>query len=47
MKVYIRSRLLDKGAEINEFEIMIGNRYGSSKHSFNLDEINDQLVMFG
>lgn len=46
MKVFNRTRLLDRGSEINEFEIIIGNKYGNSKHSFTIDDINDQMLLY-
>ena len=46
MKVFMRMRLLNRGVENNEFELMIGKKYGGSKHSFNLDDINDIMVLY-
>jgi hypothetical protein len=46
MKVFIRMRLLDRGAEINDFELVVSTKYGSNKHSFTLDNINDQMVLY-
>lgn len=47
LKVFVRSRLLDRGNEINEFETMIINKYGAGKHSFTLEDINEVMVLFG
>lgn len=47
LKVFLRSRLLDRGNEINEFETMIINKYGAGKHSFTLEDINEVMVLYG
>lgn len=41
MKVFVRIRLIDRGSELNELEIITSNRYGQSKSNFNFDDIND------
>jgi hypothetical protein len=45
-KVFHKMHLLERGADVSLFEIIIGNKYGSSKHSFNLDDLNDLLVFY-
>ena len=46
MKGYLRMRLIDRGAEQNEFEIITSNKYGTAKANFNLDDLNDQMVLY-
>jgi len=46
MKFFKRTRLLEKQAELIEFEIIVSNKYGQGKHSFTLDEVNDQMVLY-
>lgn len=46
MKAYLRMRLIDRGAEANEFEIITNNKYGTTKTNFNLDDLNDQMVLY-
>lgn len=41
MKAFVRMRLIDRGSELNELEIITSNRYGQTKANFNLDDIND------
>ncbi len=47
LKVFVRSRLFDRGSEINEFETLVVNKYGAGKHSFTLDDINEVMVLYG
>jgi hypothetical protein len=46
MKALVRMRLIDRGSEQNEFEIITSNRYGQTKANFNLDDVNDEFVLF-
>jgi len=41
MKAFVHMRLIDRGGELNELEIITSNRYGQTKANFNLDDIND------
>lgn len=45
-KVMLRMRLFEKGIESNEFELLVANKYGSSKHSYSIDNINDEMVLY-
>jgi hypothetical protein len=46
LKLFMRAKLLDSGSEVNEFETIILNKYGTGKHSFTLDDINEVIVLF-
>jgi hypothetical protein len=39
-------RLLDRGAESTEFELLASNKYGAAKHSYGLDNLNDLMVLY-